>query len=73
MQRHIEPQIRLVGTVTPHRLGIGHPWERRRQLHAARILEDGHDHPLHEGHDLLTIHERHFQIDLGEFRLAVVA
>ena len=37
------------------------------------VFDDGHDHFFHQGHDVVLFDEAHFEIDLGEFGLAVGA
>ena len=47
--------------------------ERIRQLDIQRLLEQFADHLLHQIGDGLLVHERGFDIELGEFRLTIGA
>src|SRR4029079_41290 len=73
IERHLEPEVRLVRSIARHGLGIRQPWERRRKRAPSGVPEDGHNHPLHQIHDLFAIDEGHLEVDLGKFRLTVVA
>jgi len=56
-----------------HGVGIGDARERIGQVHALHFLEELANHALHQRGDRLLVDEGHFNIELGEFRLAVGA
>ena len=66
-------QIGAVATVTRHRFGITQPRKRIGQGHIEYIREDRADHRFHEPHDIIFFDERHFDVELREFRLPVRA
>jgi hypothetical protein len=66
----LHAQVRLVGAVLVHRVRIGHLLVHR-QFHAHHLAEDGADHGLGDGADLLFGQERGLQVDLRELGLAV--
>ncbi len=68
-----DAQVGLVRAVATHRLGVGHAREGRGQFHVHRFLEHEPDHFLDQGGDLVLVHERGLEVDLGEFGLAVGA
>ena len=71
---HLQPeaQVRLVGAVVGHRLGVGEPGKRRQQplfrvfrLHERRVqLLDQVEH-------VVLLHEAHLQVELRVLRLSV--
>src|SRR5690606_11891528 len=65
-----DPQVRLVGAIAAHGLGVAHPGEVT-QLHIQHFLEQGTDHALSDSHNFLFTEETGFDINLGEFRLAI--
>ena len=71
MQLHAEADIRLVGTVGVHGLGIGHPVERLRKIPAEYIVEECLDHALESLQHIVALHEGHLAVYLGELRLTV--
>src|SRR5438132_4362211 len=73
MERHLEPQVRLVRPIAPHRFLVRHPREWTLELDPRRLATHTTDHPLDHRQDLLPIDKGHLQIDLREFRLTVVA
>ena len=66
-----DAQIRLVGAVALHCLGVGDARKRVRQVGIYRLLEHGANQLFHQRRDLGLAHERGFHIDLSEFGLAV--
>ena len=56
-----------------HRLGVGHARERRRDVDAARFLENADEQAFDERLDFLVGDERRLDVDLRELRLAVGA
>ena len=66
-------QVRLVGAVSAHRVGIRHHRERLRQLDAQHLVEHGADHVFHHRADLGLVEERRLDVDLRELGLAVGA
>ncbi len=72
-QLHPEAAVRLVAAVSVHRFAIGHARERRRNVDAARRLEDRRQHSLDQSEDVLRLDERRFDVDLRELRLAIGA
>ena len=67
-----EPQIGLVGTEPPHRLGVGHPRDRRRQV-VADQCPDRREDLLGNRHHVVGVDEAHLHVELGELRLPVGA
>ncbi len=68
-----DAQVGLVRAVAAHRLGVGHAREGRGQLDVHRLLEHVADHLLDQRGDLVLVHERGLEVDLGELGLAVGA
>src|SRR5712691_7391228 len=73
MERHLETQVRLIGTIAPHRFLVLHPREWNLELDPRRLATHITDHPLDQRYDLLPIDKGHLQIDLRELWLPVVA
>src|SRR5437773_1900304 len=73
MEQHLEPQVRLVGPIAPHRFLVRHPREGNLELDPRRPATHMTDHPLDHRYHLVPIDKGHLQIDLREFRLPVVA
>src|SRR5690606_30909010 len=69
-QLHVDAQIGLVRAEASHGFGEGHAREGA-QVHVQMLLEHLADHLLGDLHDLLFVHERGFNIDLGELGLTV--
>src|SRR5690606_4622878 len=63
-------QVRLVGAVPGHRLGVTDPWDRGADLvpDEAPPLDQ---HLLGDGDDVLLVDEAHLDVELGELRLTV--
>ena len=61
-------QVRLVGAVFQHRLGIGNARKRRlgHRLAIGEFLEHARQHRLDGGEDIVLGDEAHFQIELVE-------
>ena len=68
---HSEANVRLVGTVVVHGVVPGHARNRIRNLHTYGIPEHLPHHALEGVEHVFLLHERHFTVYLGEFRLAV--
>src|SRR5690554_359330 len=63
-------QIRLVGAVAVHRFRVWHAREVA-QVYVQQFDKQLADHAFGQAHDPFLVHERGFDIDLGEFRLTV--
>ena len=72
-QRHGKTAIRLVAAKFVHRLRVGHARKRRRDLDAVGRAENRRQHAFRQRQDIVRHHERRFDVDLGEFRLAIGA
>src|SRR3972149_1135149 len=70
-EEHLESNIRLIKTVPRHRLVIPQAREGPVKLDTPHLTQDGRDHLLRHGHDVLPVYERHLDVDLGELRLPV--
>ena len=68
----VEAQIRLIGAVEAHRVGVGHARERGLDLVTGGGPHLGED-LLGQGDDVLLVDEAHLDVQLGELRLAVGA
>ena len=68
---HAKAQVRFVRAVFVHGLVIGKPLHRQRYFHVQRRLENFRNHGFHDRQDIIAFHERHFDVELGEFRLTV--
>ena len=68
----VDAHIGFVGAVVEHGFGVRHTREIA-QVHAQRVLEDLFCHAFGDVHDFILVQERGFQVDLGEFGLAVGA
>jgi hypothetical protein len=70
-----EAQVGVIFAEAAHRLGVRHPGPGAGQQ--ALLGDDlGHhtgEHAFDQAHDVLPLDERHFQVELGELRLAVAA
>ena len=67
--RHLDrvAQVRLVGAVFPHRVGIGDARElRRHRLALAELLEDAAQHRLDRLEHVLLLDEAHLDVELVE-------
>ena len=63
--------VGAIGAVAGHGLVPGEAREGTGQLHPFHGLPDRGDQGLVELQDLLLVHEAHFDVQLGEFRLAI--
>ena len=72
-QLHAETAIRLVAAEGADRFAIGQAREGRRDIEPARRLEDRGQHSLGQRVNVVRPNERGFDVDLGEFRLAIGA
>ena len=70
-QLHAKAQIRFVAAETIHSIVPGQTLERNLDVLAQRTLEDVVDQAFHELQNLVNLHEGHFHVQLGEFRLTV--
>ena len=70
-QFEFETQVRLIRAVAFHRLFPGQARERGFQCNAMHVLHHRRQQFLDDINDIILIDETHFEIDLGEFRLAV--
>ena len=70
---HAEAEVGLVAAVAVHGFAPGHARQRQRRHRMARGLHQAHDQAVDDGDDVFGGHERHLDVDLGEFRLAVGA
>ena len=68
----VEAQIRLIGAVEAHRVGVGHARERGLDLVASGGPHLGKD-LLGQGDDVLLVDEAHLDVQLRELWLAVGA
>lgn len=68
---HAEAGVRFVGTVALHGFLVGHAGQRCRNLHVQHLAEQILHKALCHLQDVLHVNERHLQVNLGEFRLAV--
>ncbi len=68
-----EAQVGLVRAEPRHRVGVGHPGQRQRDLVAGDLAPQGRDDRLADADDVLAGDEGHLQVDLGELRLPVLA
>ena len=70
----LEPEARVgtIRAVAPHRLGVSHAREGARHFEAAQ-RESGGEQLFDQLVDVLGAHERRFDVDLRELRLAVGA
>src|SRR5262245_11273347 len=66
-----EAEIRLVRAVLEHRVRVGHPRERCRELHSDRLAPDRRKGALDELEDEFAIRECHLEIELRQFLHAV--
>ena len=71
-QLEVHAQVGLVGAVARHRLGVGHPRDRGRDV-VADQRPDGPQHVLGERDDVVLLDEAHLDVELGELRLPVGA
>jgi hypothetical protein len=63
---HGEPHIGPVDPVPADRLFVGHARDRGlRERLAPELLEDLRVQGLERGHDVLAVHERHLEVELG--------
>ena len=62
-------QVRLVGAVFAHRLGVGNPRPRRRRhrLAARELLENSAYHRLHRREHVALLDKTHLDVELVEF------
>ena len=71
-QFQAEAEVRLVRAVAGHGVGVGDALDRRRDLDVDQ-LPQGFDDAFAERNDVVLLHEARFDVQLGEFRLAVRA
>ncbi|MCY1222952.1 hypothetical protein D9M72_350610 [compost metagenome] len=71
-QLQAEAQVRLVRAVACHRVGVGDALDGRRNLDIDQ-LPQGFDDAFAERNDVILLDEARFDVQLGEFRLAVRA
>jgi hypothetical protein len=72
-QLKVEAQVRLVRSEPGHRVGVGHPRQRGRDLVADDLPPQRPDDGLAHRDHVVAGHERHLEVDLGELRLPVLA
>ena len=72
-QLHAVARIRSVGSIPLHGVVPGHAWEGTGKFDPFHRLPDRTDQIFIELEDLFLTHEAHFDIQLGEFRLAIGA
>ena len=70
---HAEAQVGLVAAVAVHGFAVGHARQRQLRRRQVRGPHQAHDQAIDDLDDILGGHERHFDVDLGEFGLAVGA
>ena len=68
---HIEADVRFVAAIVIHSVVPAHSRNRVRDGHVQHILEKSPHHSLEGVEHVFLLHEGHFAVDLGEFRLAV--
>ncbi len=66
-----EPHVGLVRTVAVHRLAVREPWERRGDVAPERALHHVAHQVFVERQDVVFVHERHLDVELGEVGLPV--
>ena len=66
-----ETGIRLVAAEALHCLLIWISWKRELDVGIHEFLEDFFKKAFLDPDDVIDVHKGHFQVDLGEFRLAV--
>ena len=69
----IEAKVRLVGTVLEHGFVPLHATDMLRRFEVPNLAENVRDELVEHFHDFVLVDERHFDVDLGEFRLTVCA
>jgi hypothetical protein len=65
------PNVRLVAAVLAHGFRVGHAFERPRKFHVRALFERGAHEILAEAQDSVHVRERHLDVELGKFRLAI--
>ncbi len=73
MDLEVEAEVRLVGAVERHRLGVAHARERPSRRLALDGLERRDDSALHHVEHVFAVDERHLEIELAELELTVRA
>ena len=68
---HAKTSVGLVGAVALHGLFIGQAGQGQGNVHAQSVLKDPLDIAFADFQHVFHLHEGHFQVDLGEFRLTV--
>ena len=66
-----ETGVRLIASVSGHRLVVRQARKRNRQLLSENLAEKLLEKSFVQLHDIVRLHEGHLHIDLREFRLAV--
>ena len=67
----VETQVRFVAAVAIHGLGIGHAGKWIGQFYTPDLGKQTSGYPFRYPHNVVFRDERHFYIDLGEFRLPI--
>ncbi len=66
-------QVRTVRAVTVHRIVERYARKRQRQFVANAVAEGGGERGFEHLEHVVLVHEGHFEVELGELRLAVAA
>ena len=66
-----EARIRFINAVAVHGFLKGDAFERGRDVHASGHFPDSFQQRFDEGVDILSVDERHFDVDLSELELSV--